>query len=218
MVREPRFQQTWRSGRAASVHPNCFFLSCQGVMLIKDSHRLNELCGLLIDNRDYLAQQFIAASAGYCESDCRNSHRLAGSDVRVWVVGGKCVAAMQRKAAADAGIRANIHQGYKDGYAPRITCFDVFCLASGTASNVELSEQLTSVAVAAATALGLDMAGVDLLQHSDGRYFVCEVNAAAGIEAFEGATHVDVASHLIALCKSKVAAAQQARCPHAHAK
>jgi len=38
------------------------------------------------------------------------------------------------------------------------------------------------VAIGAAQALGLDMAGVDLLERGDGRFCVCEVNAAAGIE------------------------------------
>ena len=44
-------------------------------MLIDNEARLAELCGLLDKQRQFLAQEFIAASAG--------------SDVRVWVVGNK---------------------------------------------------------------------------------------------------------------------------------
>jgi len=141
-----------------------------GVMLIDNEARLAELCGLLDKQRQFLAQEFIAASAG--------------SDVRVWVVGNKCVAAMRRKGAEGAGIRANIHQG-------------------GSATNVELTDALCKVAIGAAQALGLDMAGVDLLERGDGRFCVCEVNAAAGIEAFEHATGKDVALSLIELCARK---------------
>ena len=81
------------------------------------------------------------------------------------------------------------------------------------------------MAIGAAQALGLDMAGVDLLERGDGRFCVCEVNAAAGIEvcflkklilfyfnmfeiinfkkAFEHATGKDVALSLIELCARK---------------
>jgi D-alanine-D-alanine ligase-like ATP-grasp enzyme len=83
--------------------------------------------------------------------------------------------------------------------------------------------ELCKVAIGAAAALGLDMAGVDLLERGDSRYCVCEVNAAAGIEvclfllhnttehllidtmstiekAFEHATGQDVALALIQYC------------------
>lgn len=118
-----------------------------GVALVESADRLAEVVGLLRTDTPYLLQEFVAAAAG--------------SDVRVWVVGGRALAAMRRTAVA--GFRANVHQG-------------------GSIASVDLTPQLVDVAVRAAAALGLDVAGVDLLQRKDGTFVVCEVNAAPGIE------------------------------------
>lgn len=99
-----------------------------------------------------------------------------GSDLRCFVVGGKVVAAMQRD-ASPGEFRANLHRG-------------------GTASAAVLSTEEKQIAVRAAKALGLGIAGVDLLRSKRGP-LILEVNASPGLEGIEAATGVDVSAHII---------------------
>lgn len=99
-----------------------------------------------------------------------------GSDIRCFVVGGKVVAAMIRRARAGE-FRANIHRG-------------------GTAQAVKLTPEERSIAIRAAKAMGLDIAGVDLLRSNHGPV-VIEVNSSPGLEGIEGATKVDVAGMIV---------------------
>ncbi|WP_329741214.1 30S ribosomal protein S6--L-glutamate ligase [Dyella sp. A6] len=99
-----------------------------------------------------------------------------GCDLRCFVVGNEVVAAMEREASAGE-FRANLHRG-------------------GTAHAVELSEQERQLAVRAAGALGLGIAGVDLLRSARGP-LVLEVNASPGLEGIEAATGVDVSTCII---------------------
>ncbi len=99
-----------------------------------------------------------------------------GSDLRCFVVGGKVVAAMQRDASAGE-FRANLHRG-------------------GTASKADLSAQEKRIAIRAAAALGLGIAGVDLLRSKRGP-LILEVNASPGLEGIEAATGVDVSDQII---------------------
>ena len=100
----------------------------------------------------------------------------AGRDLRALVVGGKVVAAMERRAAA-GDFRANINQG-------------------GTAVKIKLTPQEKRVALAAAKAVGLSVAGVDLLRGENGP-LVLEVNASPGLEGIENTTKIDVAGKII---------------------
>lgn len=99
-----------------------------------------------------------------------------GADLRCFVVGGKVVAAMRRK-AKKGEFRSNLHRG-------------------GTASPVKLSEAETGTAIRAAKAMGLNVAGVDLIR-SDRGPLVLEVNSSPGLEGIEGATGVDVAGAIV---------------------
>ena len=99
-----------------------------------------------------------------------------GSDIRAFVVGGKVVAAMMRT-AAPGEFRSNLHRG-------------------GTAEVVRLSRAERSAAVKAAKAVGLNVAGVDLLRADEGPV-VIEVNSSPGLEGIEGATGIDVAGTII---------------------
>jgi ribosomal protein S6--L-glutamate ligase len=99
-----------------------------------------------------------------------------GSDLRCFVVGGKVVAAMQRD-ASPGDFRANLHRG-------------------GTAQAATLSAEERQIAVRAAKALGLGIAGVDLLRSKRGP-LILEVNASPGLEGIEAATGVDVSAHII---------------------
>jgi ribosomal protein S6--L-glutamate ligase len=105
----------------------------------------------------------------------------AGRDVRVLVVGGRIVAAMRRQAPAGEW-RSNIHRG-------------------GSGTRVELDPTYAHAAVAAADAIGLDVAGVDLLEASDGPR-VTEVNASPGFEGLEHVCGVDAAGAILDLAEA----------------
>ncbi len=99
-----------------------------------------------------------------------------GVDLRVLVVGAEAVAAMKRS-APPGEFRANIHKG-----------------ASGEA--VTLPDEYTRLAIAAASALELEIAGVDLLQTNEGP-IVLEVNPSPGFEELESVTGTDIAGAII---------------------
>lgn len=86
-----------------------------------------------------------------------------GSDIRVIVLGGRAVLAARRRAASQDEFRSNLHLG-------------------GEAEMVELTPEISSIAERATVALGLDMAGVDLLEGTHG-YLVVEVNSSPGLTA-----------------------------------
>lgn len=101
----------------------------------------------------------------------------SGSDVRCFVVGDKVVASMRRQ-GADDDFRSNLHRG-------------------GSATAYKLTREERDVATRAARAMGLSVAGVDLLQSRRGP-LVMEVNSSPGLEGIEGATGTDVASKILA--------------------
>lgn len=99
-----------------------------------------------------------------------------GADIRCFVVGGKVIAAMKRQ-GAEGEFRSNLHRG-------------------GTAEQVKLTPEERSTAVRAAKAMGLRVAGVDLLRSNHGPV-IMEVNSSPGLEGIERATGVDVAGKII---------------------
>jgi ribosomal protein S6--L-glutamate ligase len=99
-----------------------------------------------------------------------------GSDIRCFVVGEKVVAAMQRT-APEGEFRSNLHRG-------------------GTASKVKLTPEERSTATRSAKAMGLKIAGVDLLRSNHGPV-VLEVNSSPGLEGIEMASGVDVSGKII---------------------
>ncbi len=99
-----------------------------------------------------------------------------GSDVRAFVVGGKVIGAMRRQ-GSEGEFRSNLHRG-------------------GSAKMIKLTKQEWQTAVNAANLLGLNVAGVDMLQSEKGP-MVLEVNSSPGLEGIETATGVDVASRII---------------------
>jgi ribosomal protein S6--L-glutamate ligase len=99
-----------------------------------------------------------------------------GADVRALVVGGKVIAAMRRE-GAPGEFRSNLHRG-------------------GSAERIKLTSIERATAVKAAKAMGLNVAGVDILQSNHGP-LVLEVNSSPGLEGIEQSTGVDVASKII---------------------
>jgi ribosomal protein S6--L-glutamate ligase len=66
----------------------------------------------------------------------------------------------------------------------------------GTAVQIELTNEERSIASRAATALGLNVSGVDMVRSSHGP-LVMEVNSSPGLQGIEGATGIDIASQIV---------------------
>lgn len=109
----------------------------------------------------------------------------SGCDVRVIVVGGHALGAV-RRTPAPGEFRANAHQG-------------------ASVVSRRLTDDLVEIAVRAAEALDVPVAGVDLMC-DDGAWLVVEVNTSPGFDAFESATGVDVAAAIIGLALERSAA------------
>jgi ribosomal protein S6--L-glutamate ligase len=95
-----------------------------------------------------------------------------GKDVRALVVGDRVVAAM-RRTAREGEFRSNIHRG-------------------GEARALELEREYAEAAVKATRVLGLEVAGVDMLEARTGPK-IMEVNSSPGFEGLEAATGLDIA-------------------------
>jgi RimK family alpha-L-glutamate ligase len=100
-----------------------------------------------------------------------------GRDVRVFVVGGAVLGAIERL-APEGEWRTNVSR-------------------QGTALPFELPPEWSALAVRAAAAIGADYAGVDLLPARDGRVFVLEVNGIPGWQGLQQATGIDVAGAIV---------------------
>ena len=105
-----------------------------------------------------------------------------GEDLRVWVVGGRVLGAMRRR-STDGSFKANISRG-------------------GDGEPFPLNSAIEDLALASASAVNLEIAGVDLLFDGDG-YSVCEVNSAPGFAGFEQATGLNVAREILEHCCSR---------------
>lgn len=99
-----------------------------------------------------------------------------GKDLRLFVIDGKVVATIQRE-ALPGEFRANIHLG-------------------GTASVIKATPEEKRIAIKAAKAMNLKVAGVDIIRSSKGPLLL-EVNSSPGLEGIEGATNRDIAGEMI---------------------
>jgi len=106
-----------------------------------------------------------------------------GEDLRVLVIGGKVAGAMKRT-APEGDFRANITNG-------------------GTGQGFEVSPEIDYIARETARALGLTIAGIDLLFDKRG-FRVCEANSNPGFSGFEKYCGVDVADLITEYIKYKV--------------
>lgn len=105
-----------------------------------------------------------------------------GKDIRVFVVDGEVVGAMERS-GQDGEFRSNLHKG-------------------GTAKPIELSVKEKAVAVEAARVHGLMVAGVDMLMSSRGPLII-EVNSSPGLQGIERATGAPIAEKIIEAAEKK---------------
>ena len=99
-----------------------------------------------------------------------------GKDIRCFVIDGKVVGAIEREAAAGE-FRANLHLG-------------------GTARPVKITSEERKIAITATKAIGLKVAGVDMIRSKEGPK-VLEINSSPGLEGIEDITKKDIAGLMI---------------------
>jgi ribosomal protein S6--L-glutamate ligase len=100
-------------------------------------------------------------------------------DIRAFVIGGELVAAVELR-PRKGDFRSNIHQG-------------------GNGRRLTPGGDLTILSLSASRALGLEIAGIDMMIRHDGRIQVIETNYSPGFEGLEEITGIDIASRIIAL-------------------
>ncbi|WP_209329580.1 30S ribosomal protein S6--L-glutamate ligase [Lunatimonas salinarum] len=106
-----------------------------------------------------------------------------GADIRAFIINNKVVGAMKRQ-GAEGEFRSNLHRG-------------------GKATVIKLSKEEKTAALNAAKALGLSIAGVDMLQSSRGP-LILEVNSSPGLEGIEKATGINIAGKIIEFVEESV--------------
>lgn len=131
-----------------------------GVLKCEDRSQFEDLAGLLESadaKADFLFQHYV-----------RSSH---GRDVRVLVIGGRVIAAMERRSPA-GHFKSNVSLG-------------------GVGIAYTPTGEMADLAARAADTLGLEIAGIDILFDNEG-YRICEANSAPGFQGLERACSVDV--------------------------
>ncbi|MDX2345742.1 MAG: RimK family alpha-L-glutamate ligase [Legionella sp.] len=135
-----------------------------GVHLCETKHALQEIMEIIssqIHQSPMIVQEFIKSSYG--------------RDLRVFVLGGKAIACMQR--TSTRGFKANFSLG-------------------GTVASYPITPEIEHLACATAELFGLEIAGIDLL--FDGSSFkVCEANSAPELKGIELASQLDIATQII---------------------
>lgn len=106
-----------------------------------------------------------------------------GKDLRCFVIDGKVVASIERR-AKPGEFRSNIHQG-------------------GTAEIVKITPEERRLATKATKTLDLDVAGVDIIRSAKGPLLL-EVNSSPGLEGIETATGKDIAGMMISAIEKKL--------------
>lgn len=141
----------------------------QGVILGESAAATQSVSEALIRLREeILLQRFISEAEG--------------KDIRVFILGGKVVAAMER-IAQEGEFRSNLHRG-------------------ATSRKVKVTPAESEIALEATRLMGLKVAGVDILRSSAGP-LILEVNASPGLEGIEGTTGVDIAGQVIRYVESE---------------
>ena len=104
-------------------------------------------------------------------------------DIRCFVVNGKVVASIMRK-AAPGEFRANVHRG-------------------ATTNCIKITAEERKMAIKAVKVLELDVAGVDIIRSNKGPLLL-EVNSSPGLEGIEAATGKDIAREVIISIEKKL--------------
>lgn len=125
-----------------------------GVFLAESKTKFRDLMDLINatnSSANIIIQEFVSFSKG--------------RDLRVFVIGGRAIAAMER-VSQDGNFKANLSQG-------------------GISKRVELTPEMEWLATETARILNLEVTGIDLLFDEDGHYKICEANSAPGFKGLE---------------------------------
>ncbi|MEM7618248.1 MAG: RimK family alpha-L-glutamate ligase [Pseudomonadota bacterium] len=144
-----------------------------GVFLIESQSAfsdLMELVGETNPNLQLIFQKFVSVSKG--------------RDLRLFVVDGEVIAAMERR-AQDGGFKANYSSG-------------------GSVHFFEPDQEAKDIATKTVEVLNLDVAGVDLLFKEDGGYTICEANTFPGFKGLEKASGVNVARRILEVMQAQL--------------
>ncbi|POQ99193.1 alpha-L-glutamate ligase [Alkalispirochaeta sphaeroplastigenens] len=136
----------------------------KGVFLAQDRKSCSDLFQLIeVTNSkvNMIIQEFIQTSYG--------------RDLRVFTIGGRAVACMERYTNGEA-FKANYSSG-------------------GMVREYPMTPEIEWLAVEASRILGLEIAGVDLL-FDEGHFKICEVNSSPGFDGLEKACTVDIAKEV----------------------
>ena len=106
-----------------------------------------------------------------------------GEDLRCLVIDGKVVGSFLRS-NKENDFRSNLHQG-------------------GVAESTTISAKERGIAIRAAKAIGLSVAGIDILRSNRGP-LVLEVNSSPGIQGIERTLELDIAGEIISFCEKKL--------------
>lgn len=135
-----------------------------GVFLAENSEKFEDLMQLIEStksNVNIILQKFVQTSKG--------------RDLRVFIIGGRVVACMERL-AKEGSFKANFSSG-------------------GTVTSYNLTPEIEWLATETARVLNLDIAGIDLL--FDGEHFkICEANSSPGFEGIEKCCEVNIAKEI----------------------
>jgi len=133
----------------------------EGIRRIEKS---TDLLWLTSSHGIYYLQRFVeCAGDGY-------------SDVRVFVINGRAVAAMRRRGIS-----------WLNNVARGASC-----------ECIELEPALAELAIAAVAALSMDYAGVDVIQDADGGYRIIEVNSVPAWKGLQSVCDINIAERLVA--------------------
>jgi len=145
-----------------------------GVFLIETQSAfsdLMELVGETNPNLQLIFQKFVSVSKG--------------RDLRLFVVDGEVIAAMERR-AQDGGFKANYSTG-------------------GSVHFFDADDEAKQIAIRTSEVLNIDVGGIDLLFKEDGGYTICEANTFPGFKGLEKASGVNVAQKILEVMQNQLA-------------
>lgn len=156
-----------------------------GVFLAETVEQFEDVMTLIESTKsgaNIILQEFIASSRG--------------RDLRVFMIGGRVVACMQR-VATDGGFKANVSRG-------------------GDPQPYAITPEIEMLAIETVRHVGLDIAGVDLL-FADDHFKVCEVNSSPGFKGIERAyPEVDIAEMILRYVEVRLGQFRKAKPQHNH--
>jgi len=144
------------------------------IKLINSTHGI----GVLLANKGIQAENILEAFTRSKQKSLIQEYirEAGGADIRIFIIDNQIVGSMKRQ-AKEGEFRSNLHRG-------------------GSSNIEDISDKEAEFALAAVRALGLKVAGVDMLRSNRGP-LILEVNASPGLEGIETTTKEDIAAEII---------------------